>query len=97
MSGRSRKTKQKGHSGPIDKSMVKKLVLGGCEVPSREFSMSIGRPDSTAARCHSKADGPVGDGLVGVRSVTVKSRIGLGVAKMLLKRGPELENIQLLE
>ncbi|CEM23431.1 unnamed protein product [Vitrella brassicaformis CCMP3155] len=92
------------YNGPIDKSLVGNLSLGACGVPSSSgFSMSIECEQGWTPLADAIPPEPPefkafkADGLVRVKSLTVKSRIGLGVAKMLLRRGPELEDMQLMD
>ncbi|CEM23432.1 unnamed protein product [Vitrella brassicaformis CCMP3155] len=91
------------YNGPIDKSLVDNLMLEDCGGPAGGISMSIECEQGWTPPADAIPPEPPefkafkADGLVRVKSLTVKSRIGLGVAKLLLRRGPNLQSLQLMD
>ncbi|CEL99608.1 unnamed protein product [Vitrella brassicaformis CCMP3155] len=90
-------------NGPIAHSMQSGLVFPACEAPPEGYSISIECADGWTPPPDAippeppelDAFSPIG--LLPVTGLTVESRIGLGVAKMLLSKGAHLGNLQLMD
>ncbi|CEM30089.1 unnamed protein product [Vitrella brassicaformis CCMP3155] len=89
-------------NGPIAHSLADQLWVpswcppGCCSISIECADGSAPPPDSVPPE-PPELDAVKAHGLFPVRSLTVKSRIGLGVAKMLLSKGAHLGNLQLMD